>query len=139
MSSHSPTKTIGLVSLASLLAMVALVAVLVSSWSSTAPAGASKVGVKGGSAVRNDDFCNPGRVCFWTGRNYTGTKSAWTACAGSQHFVTPRYSAKNRCGIDVAIAWSEGGGINLKACMNPGGDRPDPGRFDWINANAVSC
>lgn len=50
-----------------------------------------------------------------------------STCAGTLELN----SAKDNCGVNVRIGWQEGG-TNWKACMNPGGERPNPGRFNRI-------
>ncbi|HZO07386.1 MAG TPA: hypothetical protein VFB52_13440, partial [Solirubrobacterales bacterium] len=49
------------------------------------------------------------------------------------------YSAKNGCSNQIEIGWKEGGSVNWKACMNPGGERPSPGRFNYYRARYVAC
>jgi hypothetical protein len=79
-----------------------------------------------------DGTCEGGKFCVWTGTFYTGSEENW-ACSG---FTTANFellSAKNHCSVNVRIGWTENGGpINWKACMSPGGERPEPGRFDTI-------
>lgn len=87
-----------------------------------------------GSAARAETLgtCEGGKFCVWRGTFYTGEELNW-ACSG---FTTANFellSAKNHCSVNVRIGWTENGGpINWKACMSPGGERPEPGRFDTI-------
>jgi hypothetical protein len=30
------------------------------------------------------------------------------------------------------MGWWDGSSVNWKFCMNPGGERPDPGRFNYV-------
>lgn len=69
----------------------------------------------------------------WKGTFYSGVwGSAYCPNTGELGYLTYEWkSAKNYCGGQhVRIGWLEGGSINWKACMNPGGERPDPGRFN---------
>ena len=83
--------------------------------------------------------CGGGQVCAWTGSFYSG--SEWyLSCPGGPTPSWPigfpeSYSAKNNCGGQyIQIGWTEGGSTNWKACMNPGGDRPNPGRINTYRA-----
>jgi hypothetical protein len=78
--------------------------------------------------------CIGGRVCVWTGSFYTGSEENLSCSAGTgTNFET--LSAQNHCGVNVRIGWAEGGTTNWKACMAPGGLRPEPGRFNQIVPN----
>ena len=77
--------------------------------------------------------CSSGTLCAWTGSFYTGSESVLScpASTGSEFFIPEHNSAKNRCGgIYIRIGWAEGSSTNWKACMSPGGERPNPGRFN---------
>lgn len=79
--------------------------------------------------------CGGGQVCAWTGTFFTGSEWYLGCPSGptpTWSFGFPEaYSAKNNCGgTYVQIGWTEGGTTNWKACMNPGGDRPNPGRIN---------
>jgi hypothetical protein len=77
--------------------------------------------------------CEGGVFCVWTGTFYNGNEYNAT-CSGGSKFFPPleMKSAKNRCGVNVHIGWEEGGSTNWKACMSPGGERPEPGRFNVV-------
>ena len=85
------------------------------------------------SGARAENKCASGEVCAWTGTSYTGSE-AFLVCpsgTGFEEFVPEMNSAKNRCsGEFIRIGWHEGGSTNWKACMSPGGERPEPGRFN---------
>lgn len=75
--------------------------------------------------------CISERFCSWTGTSYTGEEMN-TGCGASVATSYELHSAKNHCSWNVRIGWEEGGSINWKACMGPGGERPNPGRFNEI-------
>jgi hypothetical protein len=80
-----------------------------------------------------DESCSSGFVCAWSGSFYGGTKNP-VICTGGFHTVGTEFSAKNRCANKAAeLYWFEGEVIHFKVCMNPGGDRPEPGRFNRVN------
>lgn len=82
------------------------------------------------SAELLENKCTSGEFCAWAGSNYNGAER-FLSCPGS--FPEPNaesFSAKNRCLFSVEIGWAEGGSTNWKACMKPGGERPEPGRFN---------
>jgi hypothetical protein len=78
-----------------------------------------------------DAGCVSGAFCAWTGTFYTGEEFNFT-CGTSYGTGFELRSAKNRCSMNVHIGWNEGGSTNWKACMTPGGERPEPGRFNNI-------
>jgi hypothetical protein len=93
-----------------------------------AAAAALMLGIQASAA----QACGGNQVCAWSGSFYGGSEY-YIACPLSNFaFSIPeQYSAKNNCGgIYVRIGWAEGGSTNWKACMSPGGERPDPGRFN---------
>lgn len=89
------------------------------------------------SAAKADMTCATANFCSWSGAGYTGAKDV-KDCNYSGTIGTS-FSAKNRCGKSRMLGWSEGGGITWKFCMGPGGDRPDPGRFNFISVLSGSC
>jgi hypothetical protein len=81
------------------------------------------------------ESCGTGNVCTWTGANYTGTRTE-TSCINNSYNIATSFSAKNRCTNThkaVEFGWKEGESINIKFCMEPGGNRPEPGRFNWFS------
>lgn len=80
--------------------------------------------------------CEGGKVCTWTGTFYGGNEYN-PGCGGGSKFFPPleMKSAKNHCSVNVRIGWEEGGSTNWKACMSPGGERPEPGRFNVVLPN----
>jgi Peptidase inhibitor family I36 len=86
-----------------------------------------------GSMAKAENNCVSGELCAWTGTFYTGSE-AYLSCPGGtgvEIFIPEMKSAKNRCsGQYIRIGWAEGGFTNWKACMVPGGERPEPGRFN---------
>jgi hypothetical protein len=84
--------------------------------------------------------CGSNQVCAWSGSGYSGGEY-YIACPLSNFAfgIPEQNSAKNNCGgIYVRIGWAEGGATNWKACMSPGGERPDPGRFN-VYQRVDSC
>ena len=80
-----------------------------------------------------DESCNSGHVCAWENSFYGAGKTE-VLCTFGQHGVGTRFSAKNRCANKAAkLFWFEGETFNEKACMNPGGNRPEPGRFNSVD------
>lgn len=81
-----------------------------------------------------DTNCFANVVCVWSGTNYTGNRETF-ACDGAFHYSAGAlHSAKNRCGNrrNWTIEGSEFGGVTYFVCMNPGGDRPNPGYFNGV-------
>jgi len=75
--------------------------------------------------------CTSSVMCGWTGTFYSGVEWHMACPAGLMSTGTELKSAKNHCGSQfIRIGWAEGGTINWKACMSPGGERPEPGRFN---------
>jgi len=75
------------------------------------------------------DTCVGGKFCVWTGTFYTGTELNFS-CSGGTGTNFELLSAQNHCGVNVTIGWWDGVNTNWKACMAPGGLRPNPGRFN---------
>lgn len=76
--------------------------------------------------------CGTNENCAWTGSFYTGAEY-FLGCTTAPGWIagTPTiFSVKNHCGIFQEFGWQEGGSINWKACMSPGGERPNPGRLN---------
>jgi len=79
-----------------------------------------------------DATCEGGKVCVWTGTFYAGEEYN-AGCGGGTAFLGFELkSAKNHCSVNVRIGWEEGGSTSWKACMSPGGERPEPGRFNRV-------
>jgi hypothetical protein len=76
-----------------------------------------------------DSGCVSGKFCIFTGTFYTGEEFN-EGCGSSGATTFELRSAKNHCTMNIRIGWSEGGSTNWKACMTPGGERPEPGRFN---------
>lgn len=91
------------------------------------------MGISGSTSLtaKADAACVSGMPCAWTGANYTGSLAS-LVCSSIGHFGAHR-SAKNRCpGQNIRMGWWNGSYINWKFCMSPGGNRPNPGRFNYI-------
>lgn len=78
--------------------------------------------------------CIAGKFCTWTGASYTGEEANFNC--GSIGVNYELRAAKNHCSTNMRIGWLEGGVITWKACMAPGGERPEPGRFNEVVPNA---
>jgi len=82
------------------------------------------------------ESCNTGNECVWDQTFYQGTRTE-VNCIGGEHGLTTKWSAKNRCANKkVVLIWHEGEIFTEKACMNPGGNRPEPGHFNAIIVGA---
>jgi hypothetical protein len=91
-----------------------------------------------GSIARAEinDVCKGGVFCAFTGTFFSGEDSNF-GCGGGFLFPSTEWrSAKNNCSVNFRIGWYEGGTTNWKACMSPGGERPEPGRFNEGIPNA---
>lgn len=86
-----------------------------------------------------DETCNSGHVCVWSLTNYREFKRE-DLCTGGLHTLAgPQYeSAKNRC-ANKAVNLRHNG--NFVACMNPGGNRPEPGGIneEWVFEEGSRC
>jgi hypothetical protein len=78
--------------------------------------------------------CTGGSACVWRGTFFSGEELNFS-CAFETFTTLELNSAKDNCGVNVRIGWTEGGSTNWKACMNPGGERPNPGRFNTTKPN----
>jgi hypothetical protein len=97
-----------------------------------AAAAALLIAFQGSNAKAEIDAgCVSNAFCTWTGTFYTGEEDN-KICGTSYATNFELRSAKNRCSMNVHIGWQEGGSTNWKACMAPGGERPEPGRFNSI-------
>jgi hypothetical protein len=77
--------------------------------------------------------CEGGKVCVWSGTFYNGEETNASCSTGSAWLGGIELkSAKNHCSVNVRIGWEEGGVTNWKACLTPGGERPEPGRFNRV-------
>jgi hypothetical protein len=100
-----------------------------------AAAAAALISAFQGSAARAEGGCISERFCGWTGTFFSGEEFN-SGCGASVATNFELKSAKNRCKVNIRIGWEEGGVINWKACLSPGGERPEPGRFNRIVPNA---
>jgi hypothetical protein len=73
--------------------------------------------------------CIANYVCAYSAANYEGTRYPFACSNYGEIGGAYMRSATNRCG-DKANALKIGGSI--LACMNPGGNRPDPGLFTSV-------
>lgn len=96
------------------------------------------VGAAAPAALAEIDLesCDTGNECVWDQTFYQGTRIE-VNCIGGIHSLGTEWSAKNRCANKkVVLIWFEGEVFHEKACMNPGGNRPEPGRFNAISVGA---
>ena len=77
------------------------------------------------------ETCIGGKFCAWTGTSYTGSELNFSCSAGTGT-TFELLSAQNHCGVNVTIGWWDGVNTNWKACMAPGGLRPNPGRYNQV-------
>jgi hypothetical protein len=109
-------------SMAVLLAAAAAVVLLLAFQGSTARAEIEEV----------DATCIAQRVCVWSGTNFNGEELN-AGCGGGTAFLgLEEKSVKNNCSVNVRIGWEEGGVTNWKACMAPGTQHGEPGRFNRV-------
>jgi len=86
--------------------------------------------------------CESGWICAWSGSNYTGTLTGYGCpSAGDPNWyaLLQAFSAKNRCSQSYEFGWFENGTVTWKFCMNPGGERPNPGRFNRVRWHWGVC
>ncbi len=82
-----------------------------------------------------DGTCIAQRVCVWSGTNFNGEELN-AGCGGGTAFLgLEEKSARNNCSVNVRIGWEEGGVTNWKACMAPGVQHGEPGRFNRVLPN----
>ena len=77
------------------------------------------------------ETCVGGKFCVWEGTFYSGGEFNFS-CSGGTGTNFELRSAQNHCGVNVTIGWWDGVNTNWKACMAPGGLRPEPGRFNQV-------
>jgi hypothetical protein len=77
-----------------------------------------------------DATCTGGNICYWSSINFEGNKFN-IPCTGGLHELggPQKESAINACANKAANLRHN---FTLKACMNPGGERPNPGGFNEI-------
>lgn len=76
-----------------------------------------------------EEGCVADEVCTYSEINFEGNRTTF-GChpADVENFVTA-FSARNRCGSRVVYVHLSN---NSLICMNPGGNRPNPGLITWI-------
>lgn len=95
----------------------------------TSIAGAEEVGAEPGAASLLEN-CEQ-LVCVYHEKNFGSVNSQDPVCGVSQVWTmgAPWKSAKNRCGNKSDWIRTNG---TVVACMNPGGERPNPGTFNEV-------
>ena len=78
--------------------------------------------------------CYANAICTYTGANFDNYVGG-PACSSSGFWYIPTIlrAARNRCGNKTN--WLAYNG-KLVACMNPGGDRPNPGAYNSVKVAA---
>jgi hypothetical protein len=92
--------------------------------------GAVAAGSTAADAAENPCFSNA--ICAYGGIEYNQILNSWDcSSSGTKNaaFGSVWQSAKNRCGNKTN--WLRRGGTVI-ACMNPGGNRPNPGSFNEV-------
>jgi len=81
--------------------------------------------------VLAEQGCEANNVCGYSATNFEGSR-AQVPCSQSGDWYTAFTirSARNRCGNKINYLG------NYAICMNPGGDRPNPGSFAFIRLPA---
>lgn len=76
--------------------------------------------------------CAGGAWCPWAGNHFLGAQRGNYGCQVAFGVNFPEsWSARNNCGNNIRMGWNEGGFVNWKFCMSPGGVRPTPGRINY--------
>jgi hypothetical protein len=75
-------------------------------------------------------LCSANVICVYLNANY-GTLKAEVNCnfAGLAEFTSNAHSALNRCGNKTNYLRASG---TVIACMDPGGERPNPGAYNQV-------
>lgn len=81
--------------------------------------------------AKADASCTSGVLCLWSGNHFLGTSWGYTCNVAFGVNTVEVWSARNRCSHNVRMGWNEGGFVNWKFCMSPGGERPTPGRLNY--------
>jgi hypothetical protein len=81
-------------------------------------------------------------VCVYTGTGFNGGQVIWgcdpNVGEGLVNFAESNSAIDGCGGESYRFGWYEGGSINWKFCMNSGGERPEPGRFNSFE-RVASC
>ena len=90
-------------------------------------------GAGSGTSAASAASCTATNFCGWYGANYTELKWSVNCVEGLKEMFGR--SAINGCENRAVLLLygSSQTGWNLLACMNPGGERPNPGTFGAIN------
>ena len=80
--------------------------------------------------------CIANKVCGYTSPNFEGTRYAFDCAFNGAQGGAFMSSARNRCGSRSNTLQSGG---SIIACMNPGGDRPNPGWFNLVYTFPAPC
>lgn len=74
--------------------------------------------------------CHENVICVYTSANYANPYfDIFCSASGVVGLGGDRHSATNRCGNKTN--WLRKNGATI-ACMNPGGNRPNPGAFNEV-------
>ncbi len=80
-----------------------------------------------------EEACSSGHECVWPQTEWQGAR-AEILCIGGYHEFGTKRSAKNRCANKkVTLVWKEPEVYIEVACMDPNGNRPNPGAFNGID------
>jgi hypothetical protein len=74
-------------------------------------------------------------ACTWRGTSFTGEEHD-ASCAEGSYEVGIRRSAVDGCSGETMRL---NNGRELVACMNPTGERPNPGEFKTVTVTRVAC
>lgn len=113
---------IGALALALIAAMLAGASIASATESPESPTESSPLAPEG---------CFENQICYYNQMNFESRANSSILCSASGAFSTFGYklSARNRCGNKTDWLRSNG---TVIACMNPGGDRPNPGAFNEV-------
>jgi hypothetical protein len=116
------------------LSLFAVFALVVASVGLPASAGASN-SPEGASPLSANVSCAAGVVCMWESPNFSGTPDPRTCATGLEDIYAQ--SVINGCtNREVTLLGGSPSKWTVLGCMNPGGERPNPGLVTGINIGA---
>ncbi|HSS41022.1 MAG TPA: hypothetical protein VLK37_00565 [Solirubrobacterales bacterium] len=89
------------------------------------------VAVPSSAVAAFHEGCSANVICYYNQETFGSKAASSVLCSASGAVTTfqTRFSARNRCGNKTN--WLRNNGTTI-ACMNPGGDRPNPGAFNEV-------
>ena len=92
------------------------------------------LGIFGSSSLtaKADAACSGGALCSFTGSHFGSFFNNYSCGVFLGYGIHETFSAKNNCGNNVRMGWNVGGIVEWKFCMAPGGERPTPGKLNYV-------